>query len=316
MFIIFGAMKKYTFLILFFVIFSCKKSEILNENDSFVTDPPKNDINLMESLFKKFDGITTSNDISFFYVNSNGLPGHSMMKGITNWQQQIPINQEYSGDNNWAIPISPTFSETPLSTKSNLMKGALAIAVNGVPIFNPLNNRGEDANLIGELDQWGGHCGKADDYHYHIPPTHLTSEVGQNNPIAYALDGFPVYGKTTKSLDENLGILNDDGSYHYYTIDQYPYFIANMKGNVKTSGIPPENQINPQPSAKAIRQALQPINGATIVDFTEISSNSFRLKYTLNSEFYLIDYYWDSTGHYYLTFTDPNGTSRTETYHK
>jgi len=46
------------------------------------------------------------------------------------------------------------------------MKGAVAIAPNGVPIFNPLNNTGEDAYAIGELDQWGGHCGKADDYHY------------------------------------------------------------------------------------------------------------------------------------------------------
>ena len=103
---------------------------------------------------------------SKFYVNSSGLPQHNMMKGITNWQQQIPINQEYNADNNWAIPIFPSFSKEPLSTKSNLMKGALAIAVNGVPIFNPLNNRGEDANLIGELDEWGGHCGKADDYHF------------------------------------------------------------------------------------------------------------------------------------------------------
>ena len=54
----------------------------------------------------------------------------------------------------------------PLSLKTNFMKGAVAIAPNGVPIFNPLNNTGEDAYAIGELDQWGGHCGKADDYHY------------------------------------------------------------------------------------------------------------------------------------------------------
>ncbi len=309
-------MKKLSKLLSLLLLFSCSESEMENENNSLNNDILSNDVNLMKSIFEKFDGVTTSSDENQFYVNSSGLPQHNMMKGITNWQQQIPINQEYNADNNWAIPIFPSFSKEPLSTKSNLMKGALAIAVNGVPIFNPLNNRGEDANLIGELDEWGGHCGKADDYHYHIPPTHLISQVGQGNPIAYALDGFPVYGETTKTLDENLGVLNDDGTYHYHTIKDYPYFIAKMKGNVTLTGNSPENQITPQPSAKGIRPALQPLNGASITDFKKISTNSYQLKYTLKSEVYTIDYYWDSSGHYYLTFTDPDGSSRTETYHK
>ena len=36
--------------------------------------------------------------------------------------------------------------------KDNFMKGAIAIAANGIPIFNPLNNRGEDTEAFGELD--------------------------------------------------------------------------------------------------------------------------------------------------------------------
>ena len=62
-----------------------------------------------------------------------------MMEGITNWQQQFPINQEYNGTNSWSIPINPEFSENPLSSESNFMKGAMAIAINGIPIFNALN---------------------------------------------------------------------------------------------------------------------------------------------------------------------------------
>jgi hypothetical protein len=73
------------------------------------------------------------------------------------------------------------------------MKGAVAVAVNGIPIFNALNNRGEDSYLIGELDNWGGHCGRGDDYHYHAAPLHLSNTSGLK-PIAFALDGFPVYG--------------------------------------------------------------------------------------------------------------------------
>ena len=147
---------------------------------------PPNNVTEMKALFEKFDGISTSSDSNYFYVSSNGLPSHNMMIGITNWQQQFPINQNYTGDNSWSVPINPEFSNEPMSSNENFMKGALAIAVNGIPIFNPLNNRGEDANAIGELDQWGGHCGKADDYHYHLPPTHLTEIVGEDQPIAYS----------------------------------------------------------------------------------------------------------------------------------
>ena len=51
-----------------------------------------------------------------------------------------------------------------------------------------------DTLLAGELDQWGGHCGRADDYHYHIAPIHLEKIVGAGNPVAIALDGYPIYG--------------------------------------------------------------------------------------------------------------------------
>ena len=257
-----------------------------------------------------------SSDSNFFYVSSNGIPSHNMMEGITNWQQQFPINQEYNGTNSWSIPIKPEFSENPLSSESNFMKGAMAIAINGIPIFNALNNRGEDANLIGELDKWGGHCGKADDYHYHLPPTHLSDIVGADNPIAYSLDGFPLFGKTNDALDENLGLLNKDGSYSYFTVESFPYFISKMKGKITTSGLAPENQIIPQAQSKGIRPALTPLKGAEITKFLTTGENSYQLIYNLNNQEYTIEYLWDNTGHYFVTFTDPDGTFRTETYHK
>jgi hypothetical protein len=281
-----------------------------------ITIPLSNDILKMKSLFETFDGVTTSSDSDFFYVSSNGIPSHNIMEGITNWQQQFPINQEYNGTNSWSIPINPEFSENPLSSESNFMKGAMAIAINGIPIFNALNNRGEDANLIGELDKWGGHCGKADDYHYHLPPTHLSDIVGADNPIAYSLDGFPLFGKTNNILDENLGLLNNDGSYSYFTVESFPYFISKMKGKVTTSGSAPENQIIPQAQSKGIRPALTPLKGAEITKFLTTGENSYQLIYNLNNQEYTIDYLWDNTGHYFITFTDPDGTSKTETYHR
>ena len=289
-----------------------------NTDQNTQTDKPipPNDVSEMKALFEKFEGISTSSDSNYFYISSNGLPSHNMMIGITNWQQQFPINQNYTGDNSWSVPINPEFSNEPMSSAENFMKGALAVAINGIPIFNPLNNRGEDANAIGELDQWGGHCGKADDYHYHLPPTHLTEIVGDDKPIAYSLDGFPVFGKTDKTLDENLGVLNEDGSYHYYSIDEYPYFIASMKGKVNTSGTAPENQIDPQSVATAIRPALTPLKNAVITNFTKKGVASYELEYKINSDTYVIDYSWDDTGHYYITFRSPDGTESTETYHR
>ncbi len=283
---------------------------------STTTTTSANDITFMKSTFEKFSGVTTSSDDTYFHIASNGIPSHEMMVGITNWQQQIPINHDYTGSNSWAIPLKPTLADNPLSTKTNLLKGAIAIAVNGIPIFNPLNNRGEDANAIGELDQWGGHCGRADDYHYHLPPTHLQSQVGEGNPIAYAVDGFPVYGETSEQLDEHLGKLNADGSYQYHTIKEYPYFIASMRGKVildaNTSA--PENQVTPQATTKGVRPALTPLKGASITKFESKSTNSYSLTYSLNNQDYIINYNWNDQGTYTYEFVGSDGKSTTETY--
>lgn len=75
-----------------------------------------------------------------------------MLVGIRSWQQQVPVAQPYTGSNAWQIPLKPRLADRPVSAKNNLYRGAIALAVNGVPIFNALNNRDEDALLAGELD--------------------------------------------------------------------------------------------------------------------------------------------------------------------
>ncbi|MCG9793459.1 YHYH protein [Flavobacterium algicola] len=293
---------------------SCKNNN--TNKTSILTTVPENDLTLMRAFFEKFEGVTTHSDDDFLYISSNGLPSHDMMVGITNWQQQVPINQNYTGTNSWAIPLHPKMAENPLSTKTNLLKGAIAVAVNGIPIFNPLNNRGEDTNAIGELDQWGGHCGRADDYHYHLPPLHLQDQVGKGNPIAYAMDGFPVYGEKTKQLDEYLGKLNKDGSYEYHTIKEYPYFIASMRGEVKLdpNTQAPENQVSPQPRTQELRPALKPLRGAKITNFTSLGTNAYELTYILDSKSYVIKYNWDNSDQYTYEFIYPNGTKKIENY--
>ena len=306
---------------LLILISACSKDDENDDNNSISTPttPPANDVNFMSSLFKEFSGVTTSSDDTYFYISSNGIPNHSMMKGITAWNEQVPIDHPYTNTNSWSIPIQPVLADNPLSTESNFLKGAIAVAVNGIPIFNPLNNRGEDTNTIGELDEWGGHSGRADDYHYHVPPTHLESIVGKGSPIAYALDGFPVYGETTEKLDEYLGILNDDGSYQYHTITSFPYFIAGMRGKVSLdpNTTAPENQIIPQAFTTPLRSDLDgKPQTVLITKFEETSSNNYRMTYTQNGETYIINYGWDDNNLYSFQFVNPDGSSTTDIYQR
>jgi len=291
---------------------ACENSNSTKGNAIILdTKVPANSIDFLNSIFGVFDKVNTRHDDQYFYIESDGLPNHEMMTGITNWQQQVPIPHDYSGKNSWAIPMQPQLVAHPLTTKENFMKGAIAIAANGIPIFNPLNNRGEDANAIGELDRWGGHCGRADDYHYHLAPTHLQSQVGEGKPIAYALDGFPVYGETTKTLDENLGRFNADSSYQYHAVKEYPYLIAAMRGKVEINPRTkaPENEISPQAKTKGVRPALRPLRGAAITDFKKIESNQYQLTYTVEAQTYTINYGWDDSGQYSFEFINPDETS-------
>ena len=250
----------------------------------------------------------------YYLVESTGLPLHNMMEGIRNWQQQVPVPMPYTGSNAWSIPVAPQKAVSPISAKDNLFRGAIAIAVDGIPIFNALNNRGEDSYLIGELDEWGGHCGRADDYHYHIAPLHLSSKVGQRRPIAYALDGYPIYGSVEpngapmRKLDPFNGH-TFRGSYHYHGTTTYPYINGGMRGEVTVEG----GQIEPQAATRPFRPAGAPLPGAVITAFERTGDSRFALTYSLSGRDYRIDYTATLTK-VSMTFTDPTGASYTETY--
>jgi len=283
---------------------------------------PKTTTGFLDSAFTPYKPtISTTWDTTYFYVNSGGIPSHNMMIGITSWQQQVPIPQAYSGTNHWSIPLQPVYATTPLSTRYNFMKGAVAIAVNGIPIFNALNNRGEDSYAIGELDNWGGHCGKADDYHYHAAPLHLSGTSGLM-PIAFALDGFAVYGAkepdgtNMQSLDTCHGHIYNSGVYHYHGTNTYPYVVGSMKGKVTIDPTTPapENQILPQAFAHGVRPPLTPLRNAVITDFTTPTATSHNLTYQLGNRFGHVNYSWDNAGNYHFTFIDTAGVTTTANY--
>ena len=310
------------FLVAFTGIMACKKSN--NTTTTPIEAIAKTSTAFIDNAFNPYkSNVTTSWDDTYFYAASNGLPTHNMMVGITNWQQQVPIPQPYTGTNKWSIPLQPVYATSPLSTKTNFMKGAVALAVNGIPIFNALNNRGEDSYLIGELDQWGGHCGKGDDYHYHAAPLHLSTTSGLN-PIAFALDGFAVYGSkepdgtAMAALDDGHGHLYNGGVYHYHGTSTYPYVIGSMKGKVVTdpSTPAPENQILPQAFSSPLRPATNPLTGASITDFIARGTNAYLLTYKIGSKNGYVNYSWDATNKYTFTFTTPDGLVTTSSYQR
>lgn len=267
--------------------------------------------------FAKLKSITYRADDRFLYVESNGMPDHRMMVGITAWQQQVPIPQRYFGENAWRIPLSPVEAKQPLSAKSHFFRGAIALAANGVPIFNPIKNDGRtDTFLAGELDEFGGHCGRADDYHYHIAPTHLQKVVGEGNPIAYALDGYPIYGltepdgKPVDKLDAFNGHHTDSLGYHYHATKGYPYLNGGFHGEV----VERDGQVDPQPRANSFREALPPLKGAKIIGFEEPESNRYVLTYEIQGRKGTVSYLLGNDGTAQFTYTDPNGAVRNENY--
>lgn len=255
-------------------------------------------------------------DEQFYYVGSNGMPDHPMMIGITAWQQQVPLPQKYFDDNAWRIPLHPVPAKEPAMIKGRFLRGAIALGVNGIPIFNPQNNRGDVSYEIGELDEWGGHCGRADDYHYHIVPVHLEKVVGKDQPVAYALDGYPIYGYQDEKapdfapLDRLSGHKDQDGNYHYHATKTYPYVIGGFYGEV----VEREEQVDPQPRAQPVREFLPALRGAKIVDFKSTASGKYELKYEIEGKPAYVRYAIAENGSVAFTFVDVDGKTRSENY--
>lgn len=306
--------KKYIIPIAFFgivmTLFSFAKKTLSTTDPAFLT-----------TAFAPFAStVSTTYDANYFYVNSTGIPNHTMMVGISNhgWQQQVPISKCYINTNHWTIPLNPVLAATPVPVSAtHFTKGAIAMAVNGVPIFNYHTNTGVDSYLDGQLDNYGGHCGRGDDYHYHTAPLHLIT-LGQttyNLPIAFALDGYAVYGPleptgaTMATLDANHGhYLN--GIYHYHGTADAPYMVGNMVGVVTEDS---NMQIIPQPQGNPVRtENWTPLNGALITSCVANANNGYNTAYTKNgTSGYATNYTATAAGLYTFQYVTPTGTTAT-----
>jgi hypothetical protein len=251
-----------------------------------------------------------------------------MMVNITAWIAQVPIPQPYMDDNAWQIPRNPVYTDNNVSIDDELQRGAIALASNGIPIFNPINASGLVSKDLGELDDFGGHTGRGDDYHYCTALLHLEATSG-NMPIAFALDGFPVYGSaepdgaTMVTLDAHHGHEWADGSYHYHGTETFPFLVASMRGAVTLDPMStsPQSQIIPQPRAEPPRKGdprgIPNLNDDSFI-ITGLTMNStgsgYLITYSVLGLTGSIDYNWDTSGNFTFVFTDSDGSTDTETY--
>jgi len=108
----------------------------------------------------------------------------------------------------------------------------------------------------GELDQCGGHAGQGEDYHYHDAPVCLLENQELRQPIAFSLDGAPIYYGTggtdyygggrfndwnnlpegsAETLDFCNAYQQSDDSFAYHTTAEQPYVLGCHRGDFDRS---------------------------------------------------------------------------------
>ena len=248
-------MKKVTYvtLMMFCVLFACKKTTTSTDPTDIIKSMILSySATEITSSFKNLAGynLVVTSDNSYVYIQSTGLPNHAVMKGITGWNSQTAVPYSIS----MKIPLNAQFAAT---ATGHLVDGPIAIAVNGIPIFEPTKQGANytdagDPYIQGELDPCGGHCGRGDDYHYHIAPLCIMNGLTASQPVAWALDGFPIFGfnevdgatlnRTT--LDELNGHTFNN-KYHYHASMVRPYINKGFKGTLQTDILPTVRSIRP-----------------------------------------------------------------------
>jgi hypothetical protein len=155
----------------------------------------------------------------------------------------------------FSLPLQPT----PAASAGCLPMGVIGVALDGVPIFNALDEAGRDAVAHEVQDLCNGHPQARGMYHYHGPSDCVPGSTENNVLVGYALDGFGIYsshddnGKeiTNADLDECHGRVSPvmwngqrTSIYHYVMTREYPYTLGCFRGS------PVQGRFQPGTAAK------------------------------------------------------------------
>jgi len=145
------------------------------------------------------------------------------------------------------LPRDPELADAPACVPM----GMIGIALNGVAIYNALDDAGLDAVAHEVQDLCSGHPQMRGEYHYHGPSPCLPDETARATLIGYGIDGFGIFSTydldgreiTNADLDAchgRVGPIEWDGlrveMYHYVLTREYPYTVGCFRGTVVGGG--------------------------------------------------------------------------------
>lgn len=235
------------FLFVFFFI-ACSNND--NSEDTEEEEEMNDGIDYdITSILTKFDGTGLSYAVSGNTVTftTADLPNHTSPY----WPTDNALYEDYNGTNSlWNqnpneiaeqnIVFTITLNPEEATNKEATPLGPIGVSRNGVVFFNQYAGPDEPlTNEINSFDQNLGHPTGNDIYHYHIEPTYLTGQFGDDAFLGLLADGFPVYGPlengntiTNSDLDVyhgHIGVTEDfpEGIYHYHITSEDPYLNGN-----------------------------------------------------------------------------------------
>ena len=192
--------------------------------------------------------IRIGHDRNYLILRSQGYPNHATAKFPNDKNPNSIQVQNFT----FRLPLVPQRS----NKITQLPRGPIGVALNGVVFFNPFERGGMNA-VEGYSQEWldscCGHPEMRGVYHYHKYPSCLKSPFAddgrRHSPvIGFAFDGFPIHGpyegdgqrardlKGKQALDACNGHSDPLRGYHYHvTPGKFPYIIGGYRGKVEVS---------------------------------------------------------------------------------
>lgn len=170
-----------------------------------------------------YNGVLTDVETVYYntsnvYIKSSGIPNY--------YQTGVNVNDAADQHATWVVPRVPS----PAGTPQGIQGGQEGLMMDGSVFFHPgdaqsYNNAGVWNRLAyffeaPDMDNSNGHSTPTHTYHHHFDNLKLhTWDSSQHSPIvAYAWDGYPVYGPFGyKNTDGTGGITRMKSSYTTYT---------------------------------------------------------------------------------------------------
>ena len=251
------------------------------------------------------DKVSVTCDGGSAIIASDTYPDHEKMTGIVGTNEQLAVPADYAAP----IPLNPILGTVPVTRDASL-----AVAINGVPIFD-YTGGGEmtqadlehhqvrhDTLQTKQLDTCGGHAGRGDDYHYHVKPSCMIAKMknaGDDAIIGWAFDGFPIFGDNNPDGSEvkplDLDICNGQADsiygYRYHTSEEAPYIIQCLMGEVADMReLPRVKPLKPAEGGPGLPSGRPPRGGVDDLVFTEHDDGRRTMEYSYQGQDYYMNY--------------------------